>query len=175
MAGFARHIADRTDAHLVLAGPAADSVADDPEGAAVIGLVRDAWHQLPVTIQGRVHVASLPMTDIGENAAIVNALQRRAAVVVQKSIAEGFGLTVAEAMWKERAVVAGGGWGASRTRSSTGNRAFCCQTRAISRRSVTRLWSCWRIANGQNGWASRHARGSGTSSWRHAIWAASSN
>ena len=106
MAGFARHVADRTDAHLVLAGPATDSVTDDPEGAAVFGLVRDAWHQLPHAIQGRVHVASLPMTDIGENAAIVNALQRRAAVVVQKSIAEGFGLTVAEAMWKERAVVA---------------------------------------------------------------------
>ena len=51
-------------------------------------------------------MASLPITDIGENAAIVNALQRRAAVVVQKSVAEGFGLTVAEAMWKERAVVA---------------------------------------------------------------------
>jgi trehalose synthase len=45
-------------------------------------------------------LASLPMTNIAENAAIVNALQRRAAVVVQKSIAEGFGLTVAEAMWK---------------------------------------------------------------------------
>ena len=41
-----------------------------------------------------------------ENAAIVNALQRRADVVVQKSIAEGFGLTVAEAMWKARPVVA---------------------------------------------------------------------
>ena len=106
MAGFSRSIAHRTDAHLVLAGPAADSVTDDPEGAAVLGLVRDAWHQLPREIQGRVHVASLPMTDVGENAAIVNALQRRAAVVVQKSIGEGFGLTVAEAMWKERAVVA---------------------------------------------------------------------
>ncbi|MBV8221240.1 MAG: glycosyltransferase, partial [Solirubrobacterales bacterium] len=107
IAGYARYIANRTDAHLVLGGPAADSVADDPEGAAVIGLVRDAWHRLPDAIQSRVHVASLPMTDVGENAAIVNALQRRAAVVVQKSIAEGFGLTVAEAMWKERAVVAG--------------------------------------------------------------------
>ncbi|MGA8722181.1 MAG: glycosyltransferase [Solirubrobacteraceae bacterium] len=106
MAGFTRHIADRTDAHLVLAGPAADSVADDPEGAAVVGLVTDAWHQLPEAIQARVHVAALPMSDIAENAAIVNALQRRAAVVIQKSIAEGFGLTVAEAMWKERAVVA---------------------------------------------------------------------
>ena len=43
------------------------------------------------------------------NAIIVNALQRRADVVVQKSLAEGFGLTVTEAMWKERPIVAGGG------------------------------------------------------------------
>jgi trehalose synthase len=53
-----------------------------------------------------VHLALLPMTDADENAVIVNALQRRADVVVQKSLAEGFGLTVAEAMWKGRAVVA---------------------------------------------------------------------
>jgi trehalose synthase len=46
------------------------------------------------------------MEDPGENAAIVNALQRRADVVVQKSLAEGFGLTVAEAMWKSRPMVA---------------------------------------------------------------------
>jgi trehalose synthase len=46
------------------------------------------------------------MDDEEENAAIVNALQRRAQVVVQKSLAEGFGLTVAEAMWKARPVVA---------------------------------------------------------------------
>jgi trehalose synthase len=46
------------------------------------------------------------MADSEENAAIVNALQRRAAVVVQKSLREGFGLTVAEAMWKARPVVA---------------------------------------------------------------------
>ena len=48
----------------------------------------------------------LPMDDVDENAAIVNAIQRRADVVVQKSLAEGFGLTVAEAMWKARPVVA---------------------------------------------------------------------
>jgi trehalose synthase len=46
------------------------------------------------------------MDDAAENAAIVNAIQRHAAVVVQKSLAEGFGLTVAEAMWKARPVVA---------------------------------------------------------------------
>lgn len=46
------------------------------------------------------------MDDVDENAAIVNALQRRADVVIQKSLAEGFGLTVAEAMWKARPVIA---------------------------------------------------------------------
>jgi len=53
-----------------------------------------------------VHLVTLPMDDGDENAAIVNALQRRADIVVQKSLAEGFGLTVAEAMWKGRPVVA---------------------------------------------------------------------
>jgi trehalose synthase len=46
------------------------------------------------------------MRDLEENAAIVNAIQRHATVVTQKSLAEGFGLTVAEAMWKARPVVA---------------------------------------------------------------------
>ena len=46
------------------------------------------------------------MDDPDENAVMVNALQRRADIVVQKSLAEGFGLTVSEAMWKARPVVA---------------------------------------------------------------------
>ena len=45
------------------------------------------------------------MSDADENGIIVNALQRHASVVVQKSLAEGFGLTVAEAMFKGKAVV----------------------------------------------------------------------
>ncbi|HSC21454.1 MAG TPA: glycosyltransferase, partial [Solirubrobacterales bacterium] len=44
--------------------------------------------------------------DLHENARMVNALQRRADLIVQKSLAEGFGLTVAEAMWKARPLVA---------------------------------------------------------------------
>jgi trehalose synthase len=48
----------------------------------------------------------LPLDDIDENGVMVNAVQRNAAVIVQKSIAEGFGLTVAEGMWKGRPVVA---------------------------------------------------------------------
>jgi trehalose synthase len=46
------------------------------------------------------------MSDADENVAMVNALQRHAAVVVQKSLREGFGLTVTEAMWKGRPIVA---------------------------------------------------------------------
>ena len=68
--------------------------------------VRAAWQELPAAVRRRVHLCSLPMEDVEENAAIVNALQRHASVVVQKSIAEGFGLTVSEAMWKQRPVVA---------------------------------------------------------------------
>ena len=68
--------------------------------------VEAAWHELPPAARRRVHLALLPMEDAEENAVIVNALQRRADVVAQKSLAEGFGLTVAEAMWKGRPVVA---------------------------------------------------------------------
>ena len=50
-------------------------------------------------------LTTFPVTDVDENAAMVNALQRHASVIVQKSLAEGFGLTVAEGMWKGRPVV----------------------------------------------------------------------
>lgn len=104
--GFAEHVAGETDAHLVYAGPAVEAVADDPEGAEVLAEAEETWHSLAADVRSRVHLACLPMEDGDENAAMVNALQRHAAVVVQKSIAEGFGLTVAEAMWKARPVVA---------------------------------------------------------------------
>jgi trehalose synthase len=104
--GFAEHLAD-PDAHLLLAGPSVAAVADDPEGAAVLAEVRETRDRLPAPVRSRVHLACLPMDDVAENAAMVNAIQRRADIVVQKSLAEGFGLTVAEAMWKARPVVAG--------------------------------------------------------------------
>jgi trehalose synthase len=94
------------DVHLVLAGPETTGVADDPEGAEVYEALCARWEALDPQVRRRVHVASLPMADASENAAMVNALQRRADVVVQKSLAEGFGLTVSEAMWKGRPVVA---------------------------------------------------------------------
>jgi len=108
MEGFVRAVDDDdlNGAHLILAGPEVSGVADDPEGAEVLGQCREEWNHLPAAVRSRVHLACIPMDDGDENAIIVNALQRHAAVVVQKSLVEGFGLTVTEAMWKGRPVVA---------------------------------------------------------------------
>jgi trehalose synthase len=107
MIGFAEEIAPRSDASLVLAGPECSGVADDPEALAVLDDCRQTWKRLPEAIRSRVHLACVPMDDPDEAATVVNALQRHAAVVVQKSLAEGFGLTVTEAMWKSRPVAGG--------------------------------------------------------------------
>ncbi|NNL65357.1 MAG: glycosyltransferase [Myxococcales bacterium] len=108
MEGFARLCDGKCpiQPELVLAGPNVTAVSDDPEGALVYEDVATAWRALPHAIRNRVHLVSLPVQDVEENAAIVNALQRHAAVVIQKSLQEGFGLTVTEAMWKGRPVVA---------------------------------------------------------------------
>ena len=102
---FARHVEDPR-AFLVLAGPEAGLVADDPEAAHVFADVDAAWRRLPPHRRERVQVAALPMTDLVENALVVNALQREAAVIVKKSLQEGFGLGVTEGMWKAKPVVA---------------------------------------------------------------------
>jgi trehalose synthase len=91
---------------LMLVGPNVQSVSDDPEGAEVFHETLAAWKKLPDHKRARVHLVNLPMDDLQENAAMVNALQRHAAIVVQKSLREGFGLTVTEAMWKARPVIA---------------------------------------------------------------------
>jgi trehalose synthase len=105
MRGFAKHVL-QSDAYLALVGPDVDGVADDPEGQAVLEECTAVWDSLSLEGQRRVLLVSVPMDDVEDNAAIVNALQRHATVVVQKSLAEGFGLTVAEAMWKARPVIA---------------------------------------------------------------------
>jgi trehalose synthase len=94
------------EAHLLLVGPNVRGVADDPEGAEVLEECTTLWRQLPHAQRERVHLVCLPTADVDENAVLVNAVQRRATVVAQKSLAEGFGLTVTEAMWKDRPVVA---------------------------------------------------------------------
>src|SRR4051812_9023399 len=104
--GFADHVPADTGAHLLYAGPSVEAVADDPEGARVLREAIGLVEGLPDEPRARIHLATLPMHDTEENAIIVNAIQRHARVIVQKSLAEGFGLTVAEAMWKARPVVA---------------------------------------------------------------------
>lgn len=107
LTGFADHVAPHLpDAHLLLAGPEVRGVTDDPEGAVVYAECRAVWEAMPAQVRSRCHLATLPMDDVDENAFIVNALQRHATVVVQKSLAEGFGLTLTEALWKARPVVA---------------------------------------------------------------------
>jgi trehalose synthase len=82
------------DCQLVLAG---GSAADDPEGAAVLEEVREAADG-----DDDIHVLELPAWSPLE----INALQQASTIVIQKSLREGFGLTVAEALWKKKPVVA---------------------------------------------------------------------
>ena len=104
MHGFVEHVPG--DAHLLLVGPAVDGVADDAEAGLVLDECREQWQRLAPRDRARVHLACLPMHDVDANALLTNAVQRWATVVTQKSLAEGFGLTVAEAMWKRRPIVA---------------------------------------------------------------------
>jgi trehalose synthase len=106
MQAFAEYVDSGRTAQLVLAGPVVSAVADDPEGGQVLQDCWNQWRQLPHAVRSRVQLVCLPMHDLEENAVIVNALQRHAHVVAQKSLAEGFGLTAAEAMLKGTPVVA---------------------------------------------------------------------
>ena len=105
MRGFAEHVAPGGDGYLILAGPEVSGVADDPEGGQVLAECVALWQGLPAAARARVLLVTLPLDDVEENAAMINAIQRHASVIVQKSLAEGFGLTVAEGMWKGRPVV----------------------------------------------------------------------
>ena len=104
--GFAAEVAGRKGVRLALVGPDASAVSDDPEGATVLDECVTLWESLPQKVRSTIRIIELPMDDVEQNALIVNAIQRHATVVVQKSLEEGFGLTVAEAMWKSRPVVA---------------------------------------------------------------------
>ena len=105
MQGFADYVAPAESGYLLLVGPAVAGVTDDPEGAATFGDCLLRWRELPDQVRARVLLVTLPLDDPDENGAMVNALQRHATVIAQKSLAEGFGLTVAEGMWKGRPVV----------------------------------------------------------------------
>lgn len=104
--GFAEHVAGRSDASLALVGPSVEGVVDDPEGSQVLGDCLAAWEGLPEQTRDAVRLVALPMDDVTANALMVNAIQRHSTIVVQKSLQEGFGLTVTEAMWKSRPILA---------------------------------------------------------------------
>jgi trehalose synthase len=106
MRGFVVATRDLPHVHLALVGPDVSGVSDDPDGAAVYEECAAEWRTLPAAVRRRIALVTLPMDDVEENAAMVNAIQRHATVVVQKSLREGFGLTVTEAMWKRRPIVA---------------------------------------------------------------------
>ena len=85
---------------LVLAGPETEAIQDDPESQEVLAELRDLYVNLNPAIQDDIAIVTLPMRSREQNALLVNALQRASTVVVQNSLREGFGLTIAEAMWK---------------------------------------------------------------------------
>ncbi|MFC6087761.1 glycosyltransferase [Saccharothrix lopnurensis] len=94
-----------SDAHLALVGPDPAAIPDDVDQARWFATCLEARRALPAPVRRRISLVCLPMDDLDDNAHLVNAVQRTADVVVQKSLAEGFGLTVTEAMWKARPVV----------------------------------------------------------------------
>jgi trehalose synthase len=87
-------------ARLVLAGPEAHAIEDDPESQEVFAELRGVYTRLNPAIQDDIAIVTLPMRSRDQNALLVNALQRASTMVVQNSLREGFGLTIAEAMWK---------------------------------------------------------------------------
>jgi trehalose synthase len=89
-----KRVKEHMDCQLVLAGGGA---TDDPEGMQVLAEVQNAAEHDP-----DIHIIFLPPSSDLE----INALQRASSVVLQKSLKEGFGLTVAEALWKARPVIA---------------------------------------------------------------------
>ncbi|MGB3398676.1 MAG: glycosyltransferase, partial [Candidatus Deferrimicrobiaceae bacterium] len=97
----------KVDCTLVLLGNVA---TDDPEGEKVYRSLLDNREE-------RIIILSV------QDSALVNALQRRATVVLQKSLREGFGLTVAEAMWKGTPVI-GGNVGGIRYQIEDGKNGF---------------------------------------------------
>ncbi len=133
------------DCVLVLAGGGAD---DDPEGGRMLARVREAAAGVP-----DVHVLELP----SDAHLDINALQRAASVVIQKSTREGFGLTVAEAMWKGKPVV-GGAVGGIRAQLHDGVTGFLVHSDEGCAYAVRKLLSDGELREGMGSLAREHAR-----------------
>lgn len=102
---FAEFVAPQSRAHLIVAGPGVEWISEETEAEATYEETLRTLHELPPAVRERVHVISIPNDDPEEAGALVNALQRRASVAVQRSRGEGFGMAVMEAMWKRLPVV----------------------------------------------------------------------
>jgi trehalose synthase len=101
--GFAEYVDPSYGAHLLVVGPA---TRGDRQAEQVFADCRQVWAGLGRRRRGRIHLVQVPTDNPAEHALTINAIQRRSTVVIQKSLAEGFGLTVSEAAWKGRPVVA---------------------------------------------------------------------
>jgi trehalose synthase len=88
-------VKEKVDCRLILCGSMA---TDDPEGLSIYESIKSKANKL-------IRSGDVVLLNT-ENNTLVNSLQRRSAVIVQKSIREGFGLTISEALWKETPVVA---------------------------------------------------------------------
>ena len=128
------------DARLVLLG---NFATDDPEG-------EEIFNSLCACRDERVLILTS-----GNDTALVNALQTRAAVVLQKSLREGFGLTVAEAMWKGTPVI-GGNVGGIRYQIEDGVNGFLVSSVEETTRRIVELVNDKKVAR-RNG-TSRRAR-----------------
>ncbi|HEY6422330.1 MAG TPA: glycosyltransferase [Pseudonocardiaceae bacterium] len=105
LVGFADLAAERPDIQLVLLGPHIDVQRNYPISLEIWKALHDQKNALPDRTARRVHLWQFsPVARPIEDRA-VNMIQRRARAVSQNSIREGFGLTVTEAMWKEKVVV----------------------------------------------------------------------
>ena len=113
----------QVDARLVLLG---NFATDDPEGARIFETLRACQDE------------SILILTSGDDTALVNALQTRAAVVLQKSLREGFGLTVAEAMWKGTPVI-GGNVGGIRYQIENGVNGFLVSSIDEAAERIVRL------------------------------------
>src|SRR5881396_946599 len=114
---------EEVDARLVLLG---NFATDDPEG-------EEIFNSLCACRDERILILTA-----GDDTALVNALQTRAAVVLQKSVREGFGLTVAEAMWKGTPVI-GGNVGGIRYQVEDGVNGFLVSSIEEAAECIVRL------------------------------------
>lgn len=136
-----RMVKKKHDCQLLLAGGGAP---DDPEGAAVLNEVREAAGQ-----DADIHVLELPPFSDLE----INALVRGSTIVFQKSIKEGFGLTVSEALWKRKPVI-GGAVGGIRIQVINGVTGYLVHSPEGAARRAMQLLSdpALRRSMGENGY-----------------------